>query len=345
MSRRRTAAAMVAATLAVTGVAGCSDDASTSTGTDMPESAPTSVDRAAIAESVVAEVIRPAYDLLSTTSTELADTVATACASTAVDVTPAQQSWRAARSAWQATRSIRFGPVMELRAASSIDFPVDPDKVAVLLAGTDPLDPASVADLGADQRGLSGIELVLFADTAPDARDCEYLASATSLVAARAVDIAAAWSTDTSATADTKMFIDDTVNGIVFALTDVSAQRLGPAAGATTETAEFAEVDGGPARSALDDAISATEGAAAVLAVLDPLLRGQSADSADRARDQTAAAIEAIEAITTPLADTVDTAPITVAYDATRTALVTVRSEVASLLGVTLTLGDADGDS
>jgi hypothetical protein len=188
----------------------------------------------------------------------------------------------------------------------------------------------------------------LFAATPPDARRCEYLIGASSIVADQAAEIAAAWAVDTSATDDTKKFIDETVNGVVFALTDVSDQRLGPAAGVTTETAEFAEVDSGLARSAVDDARSAVTGAAAVLAVIDPLVRGQSADSADRARDQIDSAIAAISAIPQPIAEAGGAGEldlITSAYDATRAALVTVRSEIASLLGVTLTLGDADGDS
>lgn len=347
-------AVVAAAAIGGLGAAGCSgSDASPATSTSSATqtagtagASPTgSTDRTDIARAVVTDVIVPAYESLAASTTALVDALAAACAAEQVDLTDARTAWRTARGAWEFTRAFRFGPVMELRAASSIDFPADPDKVGSLIDGSDPLDIDAVADLGADQRGLSGVELVLFTDGEATERECEYLMSASSLVAARAGEIAAAWAADTSAVDETKMFIDDAVNGIVFALTDVSGQRLGPASGATVETAEFAEVDAGPARSARDDLIAVTSGAAGVLGALDPLVRSQSSDAADRAIAELDVSLDAITAITPPIAAGSDLDAITAAYEVSRAALVTIRTEVASLLGVTLTLGDADGDS
>jgi len=49
--------------------------------------------------------------------------------------------------------------------------------------------------------------------------------------------------------------------------------------------------------------------------------------------------------IPAPLATTTDIEAVASAYRSTTAALVISRAEIASLLGVTLTLGDSDGDS
>jgi hypothetical protein len=78
---------------------------------------------------------------------------------------------------------------------------------------------------------------------------------------------------------------------------------------------------------------------------LDAVVASMSEDAADALGEQFAAAAAAIDAIPAPLADNTDPAPVHDAYEAVRAAQVTMATEVASLLGVTLTFGDADGDS
>ena len=113
---------------------------------------------------------------------------------------------------------------------SKIDFPIDATKITQLLAGTDPVDATAIGALGSDQRGLGGIEVALFGDDPTGARSCTYAASAAELVAATAATLADDWAAgvDTS----TQQFIEELVNGIVFAL-----GRLSPTCGSDRRAA------------------------------------------------------------------------------------------------------------
>ena len=82
-------------------------------------------------------------------------------------------------------------------------------------------------------------------------------------------------------------------------------------------------------------------------AVLEPGIARQSADAAARTRAELTAGIEALSAVTGPLAAAVADDPdgLTAAQEQLKTAKRTLATEVASLLGLTLTFSDADGDS
>ena len=49
---------------------------------------------------------------------------------------------------------------------SAVDFPTSADKVADVVAGTEPVTPDSVGELGANARGLGGVEQLLFGEDA-----------------------------------------------------------------------------------------------------------------------------------------------------------------------------------
>ncbi len=131
----------------------------------------------------------------------------------------------------------------------------------------------------------------------------------------------------------------------MFALADLSDMRLGPASGSTTGTPAPADVDAGPAHSALDDMLAVLDGVDAVVGGLDPLIAAQSAEATDRLATQLGKARTNIGLIPAPLATATDVDAMASAYLSTAAALLVARADVASLLGVTLTLGDADGDS
>lgn len=304
-----------------------------------------------VADALMVDVFEPAYAGLAAATDALAAAVESLCAQPddPARLDAAQSAWRDAASAWAVTRSFRFGPVMELRASSDISFEVDPAKVAALIAGNDPVTPDAIARFGADQRTLTGAELVLFADEPIDGRRCEYLASTTSLVADAAREVAEAWIAGPEFEAQD--VIDETVNGITFALAEIADMQLGKASGDVSGTPEFAEVDDGPAKGALDGMLDTLDGIDAVLSGgdggsgINDLIADQSVEASERLATQLAEARAAIEAVPPPLADTADMAPVSAAYEAVQAPLTTMRTEVASLLGVTLTFGDADGDS
>ena len=183
----------------------------------------------------------------------------------------------------------------------------------------------------------------MFGDDPTGARPCAYAASAAELVATTAASLADEWAAGVDA--DTQQVIEELVNGIVFALADLSDMRLGPASGSTTGTPAPGDVDAGPAHSALDDMLAVLDGVDAVVDGLDPLIAAQSAEATDRLAAQLGRARTNIGLIPAPLATATDVDAMESAYLSTAAALLVARAEVASLLGVTLTLGDADGDS
>ena len=344
---RRSVATVVVAMSFVLG-AGCSDadEATTPPSAALPEAT-----REDVVAALTAGVIAPAFVALADTTSELGVAIDALCSATGVATAraDAQQAWRRTQDAWMQTRAFRFGPAMELRSMSKIDFPIDPSKIRTLLDGSEPIDTGSLLALGADQRGLGGVEDVLFDDErAIDDRSCSYLVAATDGVLAAATRLADAWATDPPT--DTKQFVDDSVNGMIFALVDVADQQLGRASGDVTGTQEFAEVDSGNARGALADMASIL---ASVVALVEGdgglglanLVVVQSDESAVRLLAELAGARAAVDGLAAPLADTTDPAPVSAACETVRVPLRTLRTETASLLGVTLKLGDADGDS
>ena len=297
-----------------------------------------------VVATIVADVIVPGYVRMDAATAALRTAIDDLCAQPAdAQLATAQQAWREARQAWSATRAYRLGPATDRRSMSKIDFTIDPAKIIDLLAGTDPVDVTAIGSLGSDQRGLGGIELALFGSAPVDPRACEYAASASELVAAAATALADDWAAGVDL--GTQVVIEDLVNGVVFALADVADMRLGPASGSTTGRAAPAEIDAGPAQSALDDMVAVLDSVDAVVGGLEPLVSEQSVETTDRLATQLDKARTNIGLIPAPLATTTDEDAMTNAYRSTTAALLLARTEVASLLGVTLTLGDADGDS
>lgn len=318
-------------------ITACSGDDASDMGGDTPS-------RDDVVAAITTDVIVPGYERLAAATGALQTALDDLCAQPGDDqLAVAQQAWRDARQAWSETRPYRLGPATDRRAMSRIDFPIDATKITQLLAGTEPVDVTAVGSLGSDQRGLGGIEVALFGDDPTGARPCAYAASAAELVAATATTLTDDWAAGVDMGA--QQVVEELVNGTVFALAELSDMRLGPASGSTTGTPTPADVDSGPAHSALDDMLALLDGVDAVVAGLDPLVSAQSAATADRLATQLGKARTYIGLIPAPLATTTDVAATESAYRSTTAALIIARSEVASLLGVTLTLGDADGDS
>ena len=326
--------------------------------------------RQEVLTSLTTGVMVPAYHEVATRTATLVSSLETACTALgdAAALAAAQDAWSSARGAWLATRAFRFGPATTLRTMSTIDFPIDGSKIEALLAGSEALTEESVKALGSDQRGLGGIEYVLFADTTPDDRACSYLEAASQLVADTSAAVLAAWEDGTSTDpsfadqlqhpgeaggmyANESDAYQDLINSMIFAIADVADARIGRASGDVTGTPEPQDVDSGPAHRALQDAIDVVvgtkalyDGAADGIGVRD-VVAAISDDTAAAMDANFTAALDALAAVPDPLFSVSDPAPVHAAYEALKAAQVTLRAEIASLLGVTLTFGDADGDS
>ncbi len=354
---------MKLAPLAVTaallgGLAACSgggDDSAGTTAASVTAAAAGGVDLPA----VVDEIIVPRYEAFQTEAAELETAIAALCAQPgAAPLEAARQQWTATREAWRQTVAFGVGPAMTLRTPSAVDFATSEAKVQEVLDGAEPLTAAAVADLGANARGLGAIEQLLFADgsetlTTPDgARRCGYAAETAVLVGQAADDVAAAWADGApdraDFLADEAMARDELYNQLIATLQSVADKRLKVAVGYDDVEPNPEAADTGAARRGLDDMVAELDGALASYdAVLATDLEAASEDAAGRTRGGLVEGRDTLVALPRPLASAVESElpaaqEALVALQDSKRALAT---EVASLLGLTLTFSESDGDA
>ena len=213
-------------------------------------------------------VIVPRYREAAGAMDELRAALDGLCAAPAADgLAAARAAWRDARAGWLRTQATWFGPVMERRSRSLVDWsPVDAPRIEETLAGRDAISPEVVREfLGASQRGLGAMEYILFASPGGggdvdygaddgailDALDgaasvrCQYL-TALGAVAAAEVDAALGdWTGDNpegkayagyfNGTASSSLLgkaaVDELVRTSVFLTRSIADMRLGKALG------------------------------------------------------------------------------------------------------------------
>lgn len=351
--RRVWALGAVVATVAVVG-SGCGND------TQVP------AERSKVFRSVAEQVIVPAYEDLAASMAALESAVENLCARPdAAALTEARERWLDAWRSWSRTRAFRFGPLTETRNLTDIAFMVDPAKIDALIAGSDPsvgppFTAESLAATGTDVRGLGAIEHVLFADAVgPEA--CSYASAAAEIVADNAEEARVAWVDGTdgaapfaeqlaepggdSAYADGQAALDDLVNGVSMALTEATRELADAEAAAPGARESGTQHGGVRVRETLASVRSVYLGARDGSAPgIDDLVEGIAPESAERVRDFLARADAAVAGLPDSL-DDASTGELRKAYLAARNAGTLVRAEVASELGVTLSLSDSDGDS
>lgn len=359
---------LLGAVLALSGCSGTDVSAPTATGGVREITVAPALARAQAIARIADDVILPGYRDLDATTAALRTALASNCAAgTDVSRTAAQEGYRAARRAWSRTSAFRFGAVMDLEAEPAIAFAIDGDKVDKLVDRTgsaDPITAASLTKLGADVRGLGGIEHVLFAEPSrfDRARACAYLGAAAELVATKSAAVLRAWTDGLDAKpsfrdqmnapgadrmwATEQEVVADLVNGTIHALNVAADQQLGKASGEISGSPEPTDVDAGPARSALDDIAATVRSAQQLVDVgLGALVNDQSPATTSKLNRQLADSLTAIDAIPPPLHDVAGPTlePVRLAYQQVRAARITMRTEVASQLGVALSFS-ADGD-
>ena len=141
----------------------------------------------------------PAFEAFAAETRTMVAAVDAACASpTPAAIDSAVAAVDAARARWLETQAMWSGPVMDQRAAGSIDWTVDVAGIEELVGGGDELTVEFVAThVGADNRGLRALRGVLTSDDAVDRlgepRWCAYLTSVAAVVADKADAILAEW--------------------------------------------------------------------------------------------------------------------------------------------------------
>jgi predicted lipoprotein len=340
----------------LSGLAACSSGGGDGGGGGAATSVPTS---GPDLPAVVDDLIVPRYDAFRTEANALDGAIAALCAQPGSEpLDAARQQWTATREAWRQTVAFGVGPAMTLRTPSAVDFATSEAKVQEVLDGADPVTTESVADLGANARGLGAIEQLLFgegSDTltgSEGARRCSYANETAALVTEAAGAVSAAWtdgSTDRSDfLADEAMARDELYNQLIATLQSVADKRLKVAVGYDDVAPNPEAADTGPAQRGLDDMVAELDGALASYdAMLAADLEAASADAATRTRGGLSDGRDTLAALPRPLAAAIESD-----LPAAQEALVDLQdakralaTEVASLLGLTLTFSESDGDA
>lgn len=316
--------------------------------------------------TLVDTVIVPGYEEMVATSGALAAALDEGCRAGGAsglspeDLEAARELYRSARQAWRSTLGFRVGPAMKHRLMPAVDFPVDAAKIEELIIGAEPIDVELVGSQGSDKRGLGAVEAVLFspetstmAATDP-ARRCAYAAAAAALVRDAADRVLGEWADHRAVLlAEPADAVGDLVNETIFTVEGVVDGTLATALGITAgepdpAAADVAAADPGPDQQALADAVADLDGVLEVYdTLIGPLASSQSAEAAQRTGDQLRTARDLLAGAPEPLAEAVTTADddLVAAHAALDSARISLETEIASLLGVTLTFSDNDGDS
>ncbi len=356
----RAVLAALAAGVLLLGAAACSfdgEDGSDGGGGDTSE----------VLRGIATDVIVPSYEDFLADLEALGASFDDLCATPGADALDAsREAWRAAALSWQATRGAAVGPAMDRRLMADVAFRARPDPVLALLASDDPIDTETLRGKGSTFRGISLVEALLFGEGADDlatdagARRCEFLVNAMPISTDAVQVVLDDWTTgpdgdqpytDTfaeGAEGDPLLSVDALANQVIACLTAIDDNGIRDLAMAES----------------LDDALSTRRDSAGAFVMaehrallgsvatlvdggLGELVEARSPDTADRLRQLTATAVEAMA----DLPDSVDEAytdhhdGLVAASEAVAALKVLMTTEVASQLGITVRFSDADGDS
>ena len=330
-------------------------------------------DEAEVLAGITDDVIVPSYEALASETSALRDALATLCAAPSdAALSNAHEAWRRARAAWARSEASGLGPVLDRRSVGVVAWAiVQPERIDTLLACQSlPSQTDFVRNnISSTQRGLGGIEYVLFADDAPsslaaDAGRCSYLTAAAQVVADEAAGILDDWTVGggspykdhfagrSAEPVDTSEAVAEVVRTQVFLIRTIVDMRLAGALGLRGD-ADPTAIPGGAGRNALAelrnqvlgmrDVYEGAEGGPGISALIAPL----SEDADERMRAHFEASLAAIDAVEGSLREAAaeGSAQAVAVYEELMALQDTLSTEVVSLLGVSVGFSDADGDS
>ena len=339
--------------------------------------------RQAVLAHVAHAVAVPAFTDLRDRAQEAADAVAALClAPDAAALDAARAAWDAERDAWGGVLPLNFGPLEP--ELSSLDFwPARAGTIedAIVAAGdAAAIDITYVAGLGISARGMPALGYLLWgedpeavlaamSDPALGPRRCAYAEAVADDISARAELVRAAWADDFAAAlasagdgsevyATVRLALDDVVNHEIDALATVVKAKLdnplgnlgGAAVDPTLLESRFSGRSLADLQANLTGVWRVYHGAGiepgAPAAGLSVLVRERDPDLDDRLRAQYDRARAVLSAVPEPLASALvdDRAAVQMARDELDGLRRMIKLDVASQLGVTLSLSDNDGD-
>ena len=290
----------------------------------------------------------------------------------------ARDAWRQARVPWMRSQAMWFGPVMDRRSRSYVDWaPIEPERIERMLEKRDSVDAEYLSEfLASTQRGLGAVEYVLFEDddivlsklSGSDSIRCQYLVALGDLIAEETAGALADWTGDNeddvsyaayfNGTADDslvgKSALNELVRTSVFISRAIADMRLGKALGVDGVHADTSALFGGDGHSMVADMRNQMLGMQDVYLGGDAdsgygvsaLARGLSVETDERMRKAFEDALEAIDALEEPLRETLQRDPQAAleAHAAIKHMQLTLSTDIVSLLDVTVGFADTDGD-
>ena len=326
--------------------------------------------------SLTDEVVVPAYQAVASDMAWLDHEVKKLCETPSdASLEDARQAWRTARESWTRSEAMWFGPVMDRRSLSLVDWsPTDASGVDSLLAEQKPITAEAVRNtLSSNRRGFGAVEHILFdndvlAKLGQSASRCPYLTGLTTVSREETEAILSEWVDGTDSRpaysdfftnrSNTALVPNDAVAEVVrtqvFLIRTIVDMRLASALGLRGGGPDLSEIPGNAADSGLPDIRHEVQGMKAVYEGsgqdglgLSDLVRPLSEEADQRLREQFDSAIKAIDSVQGPLRVAIAERPAQVqaVYDRLADVQRTISTEVVSLLGVSVGFTDTDGDS
>jgi predicted lipoprotein len=296
-----------------------------------------------------------------------------------VELDSSQAMWMQLRAPWKRITALPFGPLVDEGFDTAIDFwPARPSSIeGGISSGAS--TQADLDALGVASKGMPAIEYLLWDPVGGDAavlarfndvdgpQRCAYLELLAADVELRLLELDAAWR-DADGFADqlaqagesesfptAALAIDQLLNAMIAGLHDIEDPKLRKPLGAEIGAPQPELLESRFSDRSLQDARDALEGfARAYLGDQDDqrgpgltlVVAQKSPDVDERVRDALAAAELALADVPEPLRGSIVDAPeqVEAAADAVHELRTVLTAEVASLLGVTVSLSDNDGD-
>lgn len=329
--------------------------------------------------SLTDDVIVPLFQSVSNEMNDLRDALNALCATPSSDtLNAAQIAWRDARAPWMRSQAMWFGPVMDRRSRSLVDWsPVDTERIDDMLAERNSISAKDVQEfLASTQRGLRAMEYILFADEETilnaldggDAIRCQYLTALGDTAAMEMQGALNDWTGSNSAdgsyasyfngTAESSLIgraaVAELVSTSVFLTRSITDMRLGKALGADGGQPEVEALHAGSGYNTVADMRNQVLGMRDVYMGSDggpglgvgALVRGVSEDADKRVSASFQNVIEALDELEEPLQDNVLNNPEAArkAHERLQEFQRVLNTEVVSLLGVSVGFADTDGD-
>lgn len=324
--------------------------------------------REQVLRALVEQVVVPNTAAVAQNSRRLEDEIARWVGGpTPTTLRSAREQWQRALLSWKRADAFRNGPIMDMNCLLRVMFwPVRTGAIEALVQGSAPVDEASIDAMGVDRRGLFALEHLLYRDPSEDqlstgfdgptgerrARLARGLAGNVSLYAERVAQ----------SLGDGKVYADKFADGgqdslnhlvgqLVSTIENVSASRLARISElAKSGRLKAADVEGGGGRMSQQIALTYLQVTEQLYLGVDrglsQLVKAVSPTVDGAIRAGFRQAIAAVSSLALPLEEVAmrNTALLDGAAGAVKKLERTLKTELASALGVTLTFSSVDGD-